>query len=90
MSLTFADQFSDGPPLDGSSVILNELTTFHLGLVGFYYSLAALGIVFSTVCLIFNFTQRNKKYAVYANLFCTAYIYTVYRVMKCKASYRMC
>ena len=50
----------DGIPLDGTPI--PQINSFHLALVGIYYSLAVLGIVFSTVCLVFNFTQRKKKY----------------------------
>ena len=51
-----------GIPLDGTPVA--RTNTFYLALVITYYSFAALGIVFSTVCLVFNFTQRKKKYGV--------------------------
>ncbi len=46
-------------PLDG--IPITEVTTYHLSLVVVYYVLAAVGFAFTTVCLIFNFTQRNKK-----------------------------
>ena len=45
---------SDGTPID-------KITSFHLSLVIVYYILAVAGLLFTTACLVFNFTQRNKK-----------------------------
>ncbi len=45
--------------MDG--IPITEITTYHLSLVVVYYVLAAVGLAFTTACLIFNFTQRNKK-----------------------------
>ncbi|XP_064390848.1 gamma-aminobutyric acid type B receptor subunit 2-like [Halichondria panicea] len=51
--------FPGGIPMDG--IPITEITTYHLSLVVVYYVLAAVGLAFTTACLIFNFTQRNKK-----------------------------
>ena len=51
-----------GVPPDGTP--FNKVNTFHDALVSCYYILAGLGILYSTVCLVFNFTQRNKRYIV--------------------------
>ncbi len=48
-----------GVPRDGSAV--TQFVTYHLALVIPYYILATAGLVFCTVCLVFNFTQRNKR-----------------------------
>ncbi len=50
-----------GVPQDGTAV--TQFITYHLALVIPYYILATAGLVFCTVCLVFNFTQRNKKWA---------------------------
>ena len=50
----------DGTPLTGE-------VTYHLALVVTYDILAAVGIAFTTVCLVFNFAFRNRK----LELFCT-------------------
>ncbi|XP_064383155.1 gamma-aminobutyric acid type B receptor subunit 2-like [Halichondria panicea] len=51
--------YSGGVPPDGTP--FNKVNTFHDALVICYYILAGLGILYSTVCLVFNFTQRNKR-----------------------------
>ncbi|XP_064390850.1 gamma-aminobutyric acid type B receptor subunit 2-like isoform X2 [Halichondria panicea] len=51
--------FPQGIPPDG--IPIPQILTYHLALVIPYYILAAVGLVFCTVCLIFNFTQRKKK-----------------------------
>ena len=48
-----------GIPPDGTPFAM--VRTYYLELIIIYYITASLGLVFSTVCLIFNFTQRNKK-----------------------------
>ena len=48
-----------GIPSDGTPV--DKITSFHLSLVIVYYILAVAGLLFTTACLVFNFTQRNKK-----------------------------
>lgn len=50
---------SGGVPQDGTPVF--RIITFHLALVILYDIFAAAGLVFTTICLVFNFTQRNKK-----------------------------
>ncbi len=51
--------YTGGIPSDGLAI--PQIFTFHLALVIPYYILATAGLVFCTVCLVFNFTQRNKK-----------------------------
>ena len=51
--------FEGGVPPDGTPV--PQFITYHLALVIPYYILAATGLTFCTVCLIFNFTQRKKR-----------------------------
>ena len=51
--------FEGGVPPDGTPV--PQFVTYHLALVIPYYILAATGLTFCTVCLIFNFTQRKKR-----------------------------
>lgn len=46
-------------PSDGTPIIV--ITTYQLPLVVLYYTLSLAGLVLTTVCLVFNFTQRNKK-----------------------------
>ena len=57
-----------GVPLDGTP--FNKVNTFHDALVICYYILAGLGLLYSTVCLVFNFTQRNKRLNVYVLMKC--------------------
>jgi len=49
-----------GIPPDGSPV--QVVVSFHLALVVTFYLIAAGVLIFCTVCLIFNFTQRKKKW----------------------------
>ena len=51
---------SDGIPSDGTPI--NTTVTFHLALVITYDVLAILGILFTTVCLVFNFAYRKRRY----------------------------
>ena len=73
-----------GIPSDGTPV--DKITSFHLSLVIVYYILAVAGLLFTTACLVFNFTQRNKKlddlsiFHWYNNRFCLASF--TYRVVK--------
>ena len=38
-----------------------EVVTFYLALVVTYYTLTAVGIAFTVVCLVFNFAFRKRK-----------------------------
>ncbi|XP_064390840.1 gamma-aminobutyric acid type B receptor subunit 2-like [Halichondria panicea] len=51
--------FEGGVPPDGTPV--PQFVTYHLALVIPYYILAVAGLIFCTVCLVFNFTQRKKR-----------------------------
>ena len=51
---------SDGIPSDGTPI--NTTVTYHLALVITYDILAILGIIFATVCLVFNFAFRKRRY----------------------------
>jgi len=53
---------TDGAPPDGTPQ--NTIQTVNLWLVVVYYSLVALGIIFSMVCLVFNFVFRNRRWVV--------------------------
>ena len=56
---------ADGnPPYDGSPERVVETTPLALTIV--YYTLATVGLVFTTMCLSFNIIFRNKPY-VYPN-----------------------
>ena len=50
---------ADGVPLDGTPEIVFH--TFEIGLVIVFYVLAAVGIVFSIGCLLFNLIFRERK-----------------------------
>ena len=50
---------TDGVPPDGTPQ--EVIHTFQLGLVIVFYFLAAVGTIFSVVCLLFNFVFRNKR-----------------------------
>ena len=52
--------FSDGVTPDGTPQ--NVVVTFHLGLTVTFYIIAAVGIVFTFVCLFFNVKYRNTRY----------------------------
>lgn len=54
-----------GIPVDGTGI--TTVNTFNLALVIVYYILSAVGVAFTTACLIFNFTQRKKK-SVFAKI----------------------
>lgn len=60
-----------GIPPDGTPYTV--VRTFYLELVILYYFFACMGILFCTACLIFNFTQRNKRYNVQ---YMFSYMYT--------------
>ena len=53
---------SDGAPPDGTPAIV--IHSFNIVLVAFCDVMAALGILFSTACLVLNFVFRNKKYVI--------------------------
>jgi len=57
--------YTGGIPPDGTPRM--GVVTYHLALVVTYDILAAVGIAFTTVCLVFNFAFRNRKW----ELFCT-------------------
>ncbi len=57
-----------GTPPDG--IPISVVTMYNLALVIVYYVLSALGLAFTTVCLIFNFTQRNKKWVHFIQYLC--------------------
>ena len=40
---------------------MQVIVTYHLALVIIYDVLAAAGLVFTTVCLVFNFVFRKRK-----------------------------
>ena len=50
---------TDGVPPDGTPQ--KTIHTFQLGLVIVYYLLAVAGIVFTVVCLLFNFAFRKRR-----------------------------
>ena len=50
---------TDGTPSDGTP--LKVISHFHLALVIIYDILAFLGLVYTTVCLVFNFVFRKRK-----------------------------
>ena len=50
---------ADGVPSDGTPIEI--VSTFHTALVVIYYFLAVLGLIFTTVCFVFNFVFRNRK-----------------------------
>ena len=50
-----------GVPYDGVTVN-EEVLAVHLGLTVVLIFLSCLGIMFSIVCLLFNFIFRNTKY----------------------------
>jgi hypothetical protein len=52
-------QHTDGIPSDGTP--LEVISHFHLALIIFYDILAFLGLVYTTVCLVFNFVFRKRK-----------------------------
>ena len=58
-------------PLDGvtpDGTPRNVTVSFYLALAATYYTIAAVGILFTFVCLIFNVKYRNTRYASsYAN-----------------------
>ncbi|XP_064390853.1 gamma-aminobutyric acid type B receptor subunit 2-like [Halichondria panicea] len=58
-NITVFPSFEGGVPPDGRPV--PQFITYNLALVIPYYILAAIGLVFCTVCLLFNFTQRKKR-----------------------------
>ena len=58
-NLSLSSGAEGGRPPDGTPVMVT--VTFHLSMVTIYYLLATAEIIFCTVCLIFNFTQRKKK-----------------------------
>jgi len=51
--------FPDGIPSDGTPI--KRINVQPLGLVIVYYILSLLGIVFSIVCLLFNFIYRERR-----------------------------
>ena len=50
---------TDGVPPDGTPQ--KVVHTFQLGLVVVFYFLAAVGMIFSVVCLLFNFVFRSRR-----------------------------
>jgi gamma-aminobutyric acid type B receptor len=54
-----ATVFPDGITPDGTP--RNVTVSFYLGLAATYYTIAAVGIVFTFVCLIFNVKYRNTR-----------------------------
>lgn len=62
-SYTVTDFFyfssSDGTPTDGVPII--NIETVALPLASLYTAFAFFGVVFSVICLLFNFIFRNKK-----------------------------
>ena len=72
----FISYATDGVPPDGTPQ--KTIHTFQLGLVIVYYLLAVAGIVFSVVCLLFNFAFRKTTYVRNIKL-CTiaAYVATI-------------
>ena len=50
---------TDGIPSDGTP--LEVISHFHLALVIIYDILAFLGLIYTTVCLVFNFVFRKRK-----------------------------
>ena len=55
--------FTDGQiPYDGVPVVV--IDTVHIGIIIFFGVLIAGGIIFSVICLIFNFYYRNTMYAI--------------------------
>ena len=50
---------SDGIPPDGTPI--NVTVTYHLALVITYNIIAFVGLVFTTVCLLFNTLFRERK-----------------------------
>ena len=61
---TFLIHADGNPPYDGSPERVVETTPLALTIV--YYTLATVGLVFTTMCLSFNIIFRNKPY-VYPN-----------------------
>ena len=51
--------YIDGIPPDGTPI--EVVSTVNLALVVIYDILAFLGLIFTTVCLVFNFGYRNRK-----------------------------
>lgn len=51
--------YPNGIPPDGTPI--NKTVTYHLALVVIYDIIASLGLIFTTVCLVFNFAYRNRK-----------------------------
>ena len=52
----------DGTPYDG--VPREKIVTAHIAVVVIIYIFAAAGVIFSIVCLTFNFAFRNTKYII--------------------------
>ena len=55
----YYDIMVDGITPDGTA--RNVTVSFHLGLTITYYTIAAVGIVFTTICLAFNIKYRNTR-----------------------------
>ena len=52
--------FLDGIPPDGTPIVV--INTLHTALIVIIDIIAVAGIVFATVCLIFNIVFRNKRF----------------------------
>ena len=50
---------ADGVPYDG--VPEEEVVTVHVSVTAIFVFLATAGLVFTVLCLVFNFTYRKKK-----------------------------
>ena len=50
---------ADGVPSDGT--LIEVISSYHLALVITYDILAFLGLIYTTVCLVFNFVFRKRK-----------------------------
>lgn len=59
MTSNFFFWYIEGVPPDGTPI--QVVSTYHLALVVIYDILAFLGLIFTTVCLAFNFGYRNRK-----------------------------
>ena len=61
LHVVYVNLFSDGAPPDGTPE--EERQTFKIGLIVLFDVLAALGLLFTVACLLFNVIFKNKRYA---------------------------